>query len=203
MKVFIKNFDPLIDGEKGSFASIRKRTTNLKKYFLVESNNNLHISYENLISVGIYGYQGYLAHEKANLTFTLKHHLMQVSDFAVGEPLNSCFSLEFNITGKDESNNIIDLGTYSSIEHNFCASQITDVCQHNRSVTFKIAKESKHLLKNVTYTVTRGSCSNVDHIAMTGFDLFGNLYEITNLITCKCRRNFYINYILLLTLIYN
>ena len=192
MKIFVRNFDPGVNPSSGFFASIRKRTNNLKKYFDISSNNERAIVYEGLI--GIYNgssyYQGFIPAEKGentNLTFTFKRHLMQISHIIVGEPEGLCFSYEFQLKGKDENNKEIDLGSYSNVEHNFCTSEKTSYdmyCKNNGTVTFKIIKGNQHLLKSITYISTDGSCNNGNHLAIKGIDLFGNLFDINQKLTC-------------------
>ena len=206
MKEFINYFDPDSDAVKGSFAYIRKRTTNLKKFFQISTNNNFSFVYENIIGVGSVKYHSRVVNGNANITIEMKRHLMQVSHFVVGEPFEWCFSREFNLTGKDEFNNEIDLGTYSNLEHDFCSSSETSsdiICEHNNSVIFKVAKETKKLLKSITYTVLRGSCKSYDHIAIRGIDLFGNLYEVKKVLTCRCRRTLFSFNILLMIVLFS
>ena len=204
MKIFVRNFNPQIDGTNGSFASIKKRTNNLKKYFEITNNDNRTISYEKLIGIGRYSYQGYLANGKANITFSFKRHLMQITDFVVGEPKSICYSHEFNLIGRDEKGKEVFLGSYNNLEYNFCSSisEKNNLCQHNESVVFKVVNESKLLLKSITYAATRGSCATPGHhLAMKGIDFFGNLYEINNYLTCICRKARSLNHIVLICLI--
>ena len=188
--IFLNNFNQNDDEIEGYFSSIKKQTTNLKSYFYIETNSPDSFTYENIIGPGNNDYQGFLKTGQTILSISFKKHFFQVYEFVLGQPFNKCYALGFNLIGKDEKDNEVDLGFFNMTELGFCADVVTSnefKCQRSGNVTFKVMKGRKSLLKSISFVATQGSCSIFGtHIAMRGIELFGNLFKRYRFFTsCK------------------
>ena len=186
-KVLIGNYNPQNDGLNGSFWNIIKKTSNLNKNFVVSrTNSNTTEVAQCVLIFGNKYIQSYSATDNPFFSITLKHHLIQITEFAIGIPTDSCYSKRFLLYGTDENNEEVLLGDYLSSEYNFCGSQ--DTCQGSGSVTFDIKEKSTKLFKNIKFVSVSGSC-HIIHLAVKGVEVYGNLFQRFYIYSIRCKKS--------------
>lgn len=187
--ILVGSYSPSIDGINGSFNNIIKKSPNLKRNFVIEHNSEGDTSsiYERFLYFNYRFVQSWNKSSDPFFSISFKRHYMQITDFVIGEPTNSCFSTKFRLYGTDLDNNEMLLGEYLSSDYNFCGND--SKCIGNGTIPFEIKEKTSKLIKSLKFVSLSSSCSP-NHFAVKGVDVYGNLYQRYLFLTVRCRKSF-------------
>ena len=104
--VFEWNSKPENDGLNGSFSRIIECSSNLKWNIGITHNSEGDLSnlYEKILYFGGMYFQSWNKDEYPFINIEFKHHYIQITDFVIGEPADSCYSTMLMVFGTDDDN---------------------------------------------------------------------------------------------------